>query len=30
MSMGHAAGMEPALVDVAAATTAVIGAVVPR
>jgi effector-binding domain-containing protein len=30
MSMGNASGMEPALVDVDAATTAVIGAVVPR
>ena len=30
MSMGHAAGMEPVLVDAAAATTAVIGAVVTR
>jgi effector-binding domain-containing protein len=30
MRMGHAAGMEPVLVDAAAATTAVIGAVVPR
>jgi effector-binding domain-containing protein len=30
VSMGNAPGMEPALVDVEAATTAVIGAVVPR
>jgi effector-binding domain-containing protein len=30
MGVGNAAGVEPALVDVAAVTTAVVGAVVPR